>query len=68
MKFYYEKPTQVKFLESSDVVDEPHWLGGIAYRDEIICMECGGVVECDDVADLVELPWVSVSEEVIGDA
>lgn len=34
MKYdYFEVPTQVKFW---DYFDE-HYLGGIAYRDEIIC-------------------------------
>ena len=67
MKKFYEVPTQVKFLESEDVVDEPRWLGGIAFEDTVICGECGGVVELDDIADIVELPWVSISEEILGD-
>jgi len=67
MEKFYEVPTQVKFLESADVVDEPRWLGGIAFEDKVICGECGGVVELDDIADIVELPWVSISEEILGD-
>ena len=67
MEKFYEVPTQVKFLESADVVDEPRWLGGIAFEDKVICGECGSIVELDDIADIVELPWVSISEEILGD-
>ena len=56
MEKFYEVPTQVKFLESADVVDEPRWLGGIAFEDKVICGECGSIVELDDIADIVELP------------
>ena len=65
---YFETPTQVAFKEGLDMTDEPRWIGGIAYRDEIICCECGAVVSTDDVEQIIELPWVSVSEEIIGDA
>ena len=64
---YFDTPTQVKFLESADVVDEPRWLGGIAYHNEIICGECGSIVEIDDVDEIVVLPWVSISEEIQGE-
>ena len=67
MEKFYEVPTQVKFLESADVVDEPRWLGGIALEDTVICGEGGRIVELDDIADNVELPWVSISEEILGD-
>ena len=33
---YFEAPTQVKFWDE-------RYIGGIAYRDEIICGCCGGV-------------------------
>ena len=64
MKKFYEVPTQVKFLE---IADEPRWFGGIAFEDKVICGECGGVVELDDIVDIIELPWVSISEEILGD-
>ena len=67
MKKFYEVATQVKFIESADVVDEPHWIGGIAYQDYIICCECGSIIELSDIEDIVELPWVSISDEVIGE-
>lgn len=67
MKKFYEVPTQVKFLEREDVVNEPHWCGGIAFENKVICGECGSIVELDDIADIVELPWVNISEEILGD-
>ena len=67
MKKFYEVPTQVKFLESENVVNEPRWLGGIAFENKVICGECGGIVELNDIADIVELSWVNISEEILGD-
>ena len=67
MKKFYEVPTQVKFLESENVVNEPRWLGGIAFEIKVICGECGGIVELNDIADIVELPCVNISEEILGD-
>ena len=67
MEKFYEVPTQVKFLESADAAVEPRWIGGIAFENKVICGECGGVVELDDIVDIVELPWVSISEEILGD-
>lgn len=67
MKKFYEVPTQVKFIESADVVDEPHWIGGIAYQDYVICGECGGIVDLEDLADIIELPWVDITAEIVGD-
>ena len=66
MKKFYEVPTQVKFIESADVVDEPHWIGGIAYQDYVICGECGGIIDLEDLAAIVEFPWVDISNEIIG--
>ena len=67
MKFFYEKPTQVKFKESPDVFDEPRWIGGIALEDKVICCECGALVECDDIDEIIDFPWVNISEEILGD-
>lgn len=67
MKKFYEVPTQVKFIESDDVVDEPRWIGGIAFQDYVICGECGGIIKLEDIADIVELPWVDITDGIIGD-
>ena len=67
MKNFYEVATQVKFIESVDVVDEPHWIGGIAYQDYVICGECGGIIELEDIAEIIELPWVDITYDIVGD-
>ncbi len=75
-KSYFEKPTQVKFVEPH--VEEVAWLAGIAYRDEVICGCCGGVFEIDEIVESakdfqIESPievydfWVDISDEIIGD-
>lgn len=65
MKKYFEKPTQVKFIDCFE--SEKRILGGIAFGDIIICGECGSTIEMDDIEWLEELPWVSISEEIKGD-
>ena len=66
MKKFYDAPTQVKFIESPDAVDYPRWIGGIAYQDYVICGECGGIIELEDIADIVELPWVDITVDIVG--
>lgn len=61
MKDYYEIPTQVVFSDSEgDGVKE--LIGGIAYKENIICGECGGIIELEEIEEgnLKELPWVNV--------
>lgn len=69
MQFYYFKiPVQVKFYD----VEKDIWLGGIAYKDEIICAECGEVVkisslyEKDINIEPIQLlgDWVGFSEYI----
>ena len=48
---YFEHPTQVKFIDMDRGSEEPHWLGGIAYKDEIICGCCGGVFDIKEYYD-----------------
>ena len=67
MKKYYDYPTQVIFKERLDVTDEPRWIGGIAYRDEVICGECGSIIPLEDIEKIVNFPWISISEEIGGD-
>ena len=67
---YFEAPTQVKFWDE-------RYIGGIAYRDEIICGCCGGIFRISDVYEvapdiLEEDPivvydtWVGLSSEICG--
>jgi hypothetical protein len=44
--FQFSEPTQVKFLDINE--EEVTWLGGIAYRDEIICGCCGAIINLDE--------------------
>jgi hypothetical protein len=67
MKKFYDVPTQVKFIESDDVVDEPRWIGGIAFQDYVICGECGSIVDLKNLADIIELPWVDITDGIVGD-
>ena len=68
MKKFYDVPTQVKFIENPDIVDDSRWIGGIAYQDYVICGECGGIIELEDISDIIELPWVDITDGIGGDA
>ena len=75
MKYnYFDVPTQVKFWD----VDGDHYIGGIAYRNEIICGCCGGIFDISEIyesaPDMLEedpiIPyddWVDISSEIRGD-
>ena len=67
MKRYYERPTQVRWLDT----ENKRWFGGIAYRNEIICGCCGGVFELDSFEEdeVEELGgyWVNIEEEIRGE-
>jgi hypothetical protein len=70
---FFEVPTQVKFYEAA----EEDYIGGIAYRNEIICGCCGSVFEISDVIaeaeedgieePIVKLPWIDIQSEIIGE-
>lgn len=66
-------PTQVKFYEAA----EEDYIGGIAYRNEIICGCCGSVLEISDVIveaeeegieePIIKFPWIDIQSEIIGE-
>ena len=70
---YFAAPTQVKFWD----VDGNHYIGGIAYRDEIICGCCGGTFRISDIYEvapdtleedpIVVYDWVDISQYICGD-
>lgn len=64
MKNYYEQPKQVIFYDPDT---DSKAFAGIAYGEEIICGECGGTFELNEVVVLKELSWVPIDEEIGGD-
>lgn len=71
---YFQVPTQVKFWD----VDGDHYIGGIAYRDKIICGCCGGIFDIIEIYEsapntLEEDPiipydnWVDISNDICGE-
>lgn len=68
MNMFFTRPTQVKFWDECN----QQWMGGIGYRDEIICGCCGGIFEVDELLEsnsnsIVRLPWVDINEEIRGE-
>ena len=62
----FNKPTQVKF-KLNEMYDNEGPLGGIAYEDKILCGCCGGFFEFADCIEVETLPWVNISNEILGD-
>lgn len=58
----YNKPTQVLFR--SEIDDENSVLVGIAYGNEIICADCGGIFELSECEIIQELEWMDFSEYI----
>ena len=61
-------PTQVKVKETFEG-GYTQIFGGIAYQDKIIAMDNGNVLDlnADHLEIIEELPWVSLSEELLGE-
>lgn len=60
---YFDCPTQVLFRDPDN---EEGFIGGIAYRDEIICGCCGGIFELNEVSDLLPIDWIDISDSIRG--
>ena len=69
-ELYFETPTQVAFW------DENQYVGGIAYKDEIICGCCGGVVKIDEIIEFAPSDvkpiidyhdWIPLDDEILAD-
>lgn len=69
--FEFDKPTQVAFVDEWTDDGEPDMecvIGGIAYGTEIVCGECGSVVDLDDLAALYIFgEWITISEDILGE-
>ena len=48
MKTYFDEPTQCLWY------DGEHYCGGIAFRDEVICADCGGVIKIQTIVEDAE--------------
>lgn len=46
--------------------NEEGFIGGIAYREEIICGCCGGIFELNEVEDLLSIDWIDISDSIRG--
>lgn len=65
MNMFFNVPEQVKFFDPT----LNKWLGGIGYRDEVICGCCGTTFRVEGILKngLMKLPWVDISDEIRGD-
>ena len=76
MKYnYFEVPTQVKFWD----VDGDHYVGGIAYRNDVICGCCGGIFDISEIYEsapdtldndpiVVVNGWKNLSDKMCGES
>ena len=75
-QLYFLKPTQVMYFDYREE-GEPRPQTGIAFRQEIICGCCGGVIDIDKLVEAgkregqkkVIFPydsWVDLSDEIYG--
>ena len=76
MKRSFDVPTQVAFYDAENEL----YIGGIAYGDEIICLECGATIEiadyCDEIEEvaphvqfpIIPMSWCNISDACLGDA
>lgn len=64
MKKYFEVPTQVEWFDK----DNEYWIGGIAYKNEIICGCCGSVIKLEEIEDdkVMPLEWYNISDAIVG--
>ena len=68
---YFAVPTQVEFWD----VNGDHYIGGIAYRNEVICGCCGGIFDISEIYEsapntledpIVVYDWVNISSKIRG--
>lgn len=73
MKTFYDTPKQVLFWDMGG----DRYVGGIAYRDEIICGCCGAVFEIKEIYEearadgkkyyeaIIPVEWIDFSERIL---
>lgn len=50
-KNFFDVPTQVRFFEMSEEVDDSRYSPGIAYKNEVICACCGAIFEVETIEE-----------------
>ena len=72
---YFDNPTQVKFYDS-DAGECGEYVGGIAYRNEVICGCCGGTFEIEELCEyapsgvnpiIICEDWMDIAHEICRD-
>ena len=71
---YFEVPTQVAYFDY-DNQDNPKYVGGIGYKDRIICGCCGGIIDISDINEftpeeyepiMVYDNWIDIDDSICG--
>jgi hypothetical protein len=63
MKKSFTTPTQVIFSDE----ESGRAIGGIAYGKYVISGDTGKLISITEIESIYELPWVSLSDEIIGE-
>ena len=61
---WFDKPVQIQFY---DWRADGRWVGGIGYRNEIICCECGSIISLNDLYDAETLIFEPNPIRFLGD-
>ena len=69
---YFETPAQVVYWDH----DGEEWKSGIAYKDEIICGCCGGIIEISEIYEFAPAEigcpihaykeWIDITDDIKG--
>ena len=67
---YYKQVKFVDTMDENDQLDSP--LGGIGVFENnkligVICGECGGFLEADDILWYETMEWIDISDAIIGE-
>lgn len=67
---YYKQVKFVDTMDENDQLDPP--IGGIGvFEDDkligVICGECGGYLEADDILWYEPMEWIDISDAIIGE-
>lgn len=71
MRHYFDRPTQLKFWDA----DVDHYVGGIGYKNDIICGCCGDIIDPEEIIrstpmgidPIVVLDWIDIGYAITGE-